>query len=67
MANSLSYLDSLLANFILKTRHKGHYIFLKVYMTDFFFICLIKSSQCTNKYSKKGFSIAIFLSRVLMH
>ena len=39
----------------------------KVYMTDFFFICSIKSPQCTDKYSKKLFSIAIFLSRVLMY
>ena len=35
-------------------------------MTDFF-ICSIKSPQCTNKYSKKVFSIAIFLSHVLMY
>ena len=28
---------------------------LKVYMTDLFFICSIKSLQCTDKYSKKGF------------
>ena len=28
---------------------------LKVYMTDLFFICSIKSPQCTDKYSKKGF------------
>ena len=39
---------------------------LKVYMTDFFFICSIKSPQCTDKYSKKDFSLAIFLPRVLM-
>ena len=39
----------------------------QVYMTDFFFICSIKSPQCTDKYSKKVFSIAIFLSRVLMY
>ena len=32
-----------------------------------FFICLIKSPQCTDKYSKKVFSIAIFLFRVLMY
>ena len=32
-----------------------------------FFICSIKSNQCTDKYSKKVFSIAIFLSRVLMY
>ena len=36
-------------------------------MTDFFFICRIKSPQCTDKYSKKVFSIAIFLPRVLMY
>ena len=35
-------------------------------MTDFF-ICSIKSPQVTDKYSKKVFSIAIFLSRVLMY
>ena len=34
-------------------------------MTDFF-ICSIKSPQCTDKCSKKNFSIAIFLPRVLM-
>ena len=39
---------------------------LKVYMTDFF-ICSIKSPQCADKCSKKVFSIAIFLSRVLMY
>ena len=38
---------------------------LKVYMTDFFFICSIKSPQCAGKCSKKVFSTAIFLSRVL--
>ena len=27
----------------------------KVYMTDFFFICSIKSPQCTDKYSKNFF------------
>ena len=32
-----------------------------------FFICSIKSPQCTDKYSKKVFSIAIFLPRVLMY
>ena len=32
-----------------------------------FFICSIKSPQCTDKYSKKVFSIAIFLFRVLMY
>ena len=31
------------------------------------FIRSIKSSQCTDKYSKKVFSIAIFLSRVLLY
>ena len=36
-------------------------------MTDFFFICSIKSPQCADKCSKKVFSIAIFLSRVLMY
>ena len=41
-------------------------ILFKVYMTDFFFICSIKSPQCTDKYSKKVFSTAIFLPRVLM-
>ena len=35
-------------------------------MTDFFFICSIKSPQCTDKCSEKFFSIAIFLPRVLM-
>ena len=35
-------------------------------MTDFFFICSIKSPQCGDKCSKKIFSIAIFLPRVLM-
>ena len=35
-------------------------------MTDFF-ICLIKSPQCADKYSKTIFSIAIFLARVLMY
>ena len=39
---------------------------LKVYMTDFF-ICSIKCLQCTDKYSKKVFSIAIFLCHVLMY
>ena len=34
-------------------------------MTDFF-ICAIKSPQCTDMYSKEKFSIAIFLPRVLM-
>ena len=33
--------------------------FFKVYMTDFFLICLIKSPQCTDKYSKEKFSIGI--------
>ena len=41
--------------------------FVKVYMTDFFFICSIKSPQCTDKCSKKFFSIANFLPRVLMY
>ena len=36
---------------------------LKVYMTDSFFICSIKSPQCTDKYSN-FFSIAVFLPRV---
>ena len=40
---------------------------VKVYMTDSFFICSIKSPQCADKCSKKFFSIAIFLSRVLMY
>ena len=31
-------------------------------MTDLFFICSIKSPQCTDKYSGKVFSLAIFLS-----
>ena len=39
---------------------------LRVY-DRFFFICPIKSPQCTDKYSKKVFSISIFLSRVLMY
>ena len=38
----------------------------KVYMTDFFFIWSIKSPQCADKCSKKTFSIAIFLPRVMM-
>ena len=38
----------------------------KVYMTDFFFICSIKSLQCADKCSKTKFSIAIFLPPVLM-
>ena len=33
-------------------------------MTDFFFICLIKSPQCADKYSKEKIMIAIFLPRV---
>ena len=41
-------------------------ICFKVYMTDFF-ICSIKFPQCTDKYSKNSFSIAIFLPRVLMY
>ena len=36
---------------------------IKVYMTEFF-ICSIKSPQCTSMYSKEKISIAIFLSRV---
>ena len=32
-----------------------------------FFTCSIKSPQCTDKYSKKKSSIAIFLTRVLMY
>ena len=32
-----------------------------------FFICSIKSPQCTDKYSKKNYSIAIFLPRVLTY
>ena len=46
------------------------YIFLdlKVYrILQFFLICSIKSAQCTDKYSKKLFSIAIFLPCVLMY
>ena len=39
--------------------------FLKVYMTDFSFICSIKSPQCSDKCSKKN-TIAIFLPCVLM-
>ena len=38
---------------------------LKVYMTDFF-ICSIKSPQCTDKNNKTNISIAIFLPNVLM-
>ena len=38
----------------------------KVYMTDFF-ICSIKSLQCTDKYSQNTISIAIYFPRVLMH
>ena len=30
-------------------------------------MCSIKSPQCTDKYSKKNFSIAIFLPCVLMY
>ena len=30
-------------------------------------MCSIKSPQCTDKYSEKNFSIAIFLPRVLMY
>ena len=44
---------------------KVSYDSLEVYMTDFF-ICSIKSPQCTDMYSKDNFSIAIFLPRVLM-
>ena len=40
------------------------YIAFKVYTTDFFFICSIKSPQCTDK--KIYYSIAIFLPGVLM-
>ena len=32
-----------------------------------FFICSIKSPQCTDMYSEEKFSIAIFLRRVLMY
>ena len=32
-----------------------------------FFICSIKSPQCTDMYRKEKFSIAIFLPRVLMY
>ena len=39
---------------------------VKVYMTDFF-ICFIKSPQCTDMYKKEKFSIAIFLPRVLTY
>ena len=39
----------------------------KVYMTDFFFICSIKSPQYTDMYSKVKISIAIFLPRVLVY
>ena len=42
-------------------------IFLKVYMTDLFLFARSNLPQCTDKYSKKVFSIAIFLSRVLMY
>ena len=38
---------------------------LKVYISEIFFICLIESIQCFHKESKKIFSIAIFLPRVL--
>ena len=40
---------------------------VKVYMTDFVFICSIKSPQCTDKNIKKKLSIAIFLPRVLTY
>ena len=40
---------------------------LKVYMTELFFICSIKSPQCADKCSTKNFSIAIFLPRFLGH
>ena len=35
-------------------------------MTDSFFIRSIKSPQCTDKYEKKNYSIAIFLPCLLM-
>ena len=38
---------------------------LKVYISEIFFFCLIESIQCFHKESKKIFSIAIFLPRVL--
>ena len=38
---------------------------LKVYISEIFFICLIEFIQCFHKESKKIFSIAIFLPRVL--
>ena len=47
-------------------RHIKYSFSLKVYMTVFF-ICSIKSPQCTDMYSKEKFSIAIFLLRVLMY
>ena len=43
------------------------YCVLKVYMTDFFFICSIKFPQCTEKISKTNFSIAIFFASVFMY
>ena len=48
-------------------RDDGSDLNFKVFMTDFFVICSIKSPQCTDKYSKKVFSITIFLSRVFMY
>ena len=40
---------------------------LKVYMSDICFICPIKSPKCTDKYSKKTYSIVIVLPRVLIY
>ena len=36
-------------------------------MTDFFIICSIESPQCTDKCSKKNYSIAIFLRHAQKH
>ena len=44
----------------------AYFLPFKVYMTDFF-ICSIKSPQCTDKNSKKGILISIFLPGVLMY
>ena len=40
---------------------------LKVYVTEFFFMCSIKFPQCTVKNSKTNISIAIFLAGVFMY
>ena len=42
-------------------------VYLKVYMTDFFFICSIKCPQRTDKYSIQNYATAIFLPSVLTY